>query len=111
MAVSTIKKQAKASKPIGLGTYVGITNYTTKAGAYSIPSDGLIWIQCRYSAGNYIGVTVCNEDGTNERAVQIGGTGAANVSTMFPVLKGMKAWVSSNNGQNNYSDFIPYMYD
>ena len=111
MAVSKIKKQDQASNPTGLGTYVGITNYSSKAGAYNIPSDGLIWVQSRYSSGNYIGVTVCNEDGTNERAVQIGGTGAANISTMFPVFKGMKAWVSSNNGQNNFADFIPYKYD
>ena len=109
MAVSTIKE--KVSKPTGLGTYVSITQYASKAGAYNIPSDGLIWLQSRYSSGNYISATVCNADGTNERSVQVGGTGSANVSTMFPVFTGMKAWVSSNNGLNNYVEFIPYKYD
>lgn len=95
--------------PSGFGASTDIASYTAKATAFVAPADGFVWIQCRYTSGNYIGVTVCNADGTNERSVQMVGNGTGNVSTILPIFKGMKAWRSSNNGSNNYLDYVPFI--
>lgn len=95
--------------PTGYGSFVDISSYTAKETAYTVPADGYIWLQCRYTTGNYIGTTVCNSDGTCERSVQIIGAGIGNTNTCVPVFKGMKAWRSGNNGSNNYIDFVPFV--
>lgn len=107
--LKSTKTWAAKKDYVGFGAEVNIESYTSKAAAYTIPSDGIIHLQCRYTSGNYIGVTVCNSDGTNEMSVQIIGAGTGNTNTCIPVFKGMKAWRSSNNGQYNYINFRPYI--
>lgn len=109
---STVEKLQESLNDItytGFGTSTDIAGYTSKAGAFTAPCDGLVWIQCRYTSGNYVGVTLCNADGTNERSLQIVSYGTGNNMDCIPIFKGMKVWRSSNNGSYNYVDFIPYL--
>ena len=91
----------------GYGTSVDLMGYTSLNNAYTAPCDGIVWLQSRYTNTNYVGVTICNADGSNSHGFQIGGTGQANVNGTMPMLKGQKAYRSSNKGQYNLAVFIP----
>ena len=91
----------------GYGSQIDITNKTS-ADPYICSSDGILKIQTRYTAGNYIGVAICNEDGTGQVDFQVGSQGSSNKSYAIPVFKGQKVWRATNNGSYNYIWFIPY---
>ncbi len=93
----------------GYGVSQGITNYTSSSNAFTVPKDGMLRLQTRYTQTNYIGVTIANSDLSNQIQFQVGGNGSANQNWAIPVFKGQKVWRHSNNGQYNYIDYIPFV--
>lgn len=109
--VAYIDLSGKQDVYSGYGTETSIISYTSSTSPYTIPSNGLVRIQCTYRASCYITANVFNADGTNQQSIQCstGSNGTiGNNSSVIPVFKGQKAWFASNSTYN-LASFIPYI--
>lgn len=112
-ALAYIGNWMRTGKPVGYGTNVDITSYTSTSNMYTIPSDGIIEINCNYRAGSYIMVYIFNATGTNSSALVQQSAAAAgdqgNSYAQCPVFKGQRVYVQTSNTYS-YAYFKPFIY-
>ena len=87
---------------------VDIKGYNTVDNQYTVPSDGIVRIECSYRSNSYIAINV-----NNARMVQLSAPSTVNTPGVqlacLPVFKGQTIRIaSSTNTTENKADYIPF---